>query len=141
MTRQLELVDVLGTIKSIRLQLEQLEERLASPEVRKDPIQRRRELLESIYRHGNSMDREDLLPRLEAAGTDIRWVGQQVKKGYLTVIPVPGSTPRYAVTQKAVKDLRLRTSDEEESLEWAKLSEAALAEDWNSPEDAIYDEL
>jgi hypothetical protein len=141
MTRQLELVDVLGIIKSIRLQLEQLELRLSSPDVPKDPIQRRRELLESIYRHGNNIDREDLLPRLEAAGTNIRWVGQQVKKGYLSVIPVPGSAPRYAVTQKAVKDLRLRTSDEEESLELAKLSEAAFAEDWNSPEDSIYDNL
>jgi len=71
-------------------------------------------------------------------------LGQQVKKGYLSVLPLPGGSVRYSVTPRAVRELGLGQEgpeglEERDAL--AKLSEASFAEEWDSPEDSIYDEL
>ena len=139
---QLEMAEVLETIRAVKEILAGLENRLVvSGEEILDHYKRRKEILQRIYWAGNSMTKDQLLPELQAAGTNSRWIGQQVKKGYLTVIPVPGGATRYAVTQKAVRELKLQSGEEEEALVLAKLAESAFAEDWNSEEDSIYDTL
>ncbi len=137
--------EVLDGLKAIRSVLDRLESRLkpAEAEIR-DPYKRRREVLQKIFWTGNSMGREDLLVLLQTSGTSYQWIGQQVKKGYLSVLPMPGGGTRYSVTPRAVRELGLGYLEEEvgeESLSLTRLSEASFAEDWNSPEDSIYDSL
>ena len=141
----IDLGEVLADLKAIRNALDRLETRLKSTEGEIiDPYKRRKEVLQRIYWADNSVSREDLLNLLQSCGTDYRWIGQQVKKGYLLVFPVPGGGTRYSVTSKAVLELGLTYIEEEageESLSLAKLSESSFAEDWDSREDAIYDSL
>ena len=133
---------VLSTIRAVKALLSKLEERLdAEGKTPTDPYRRRADLLRQIYLGGNKIGREELFALLEAAGTNSRWIGQQVKRGFLSVIPLPGSRRQYAVTQRAVRELDLDGDDEEEAAALAKLSEPSFAEDWDSPEDSIYDNL
>lgn len=142
---EIDLAEVLADLRAIRSALDRLESRLKLTEVEAiDPYRRRKEVLQKIYWAENSISREDLLNLLQSCGTDYRWIGQQVKKGYLLVFPVPGGGTRYSVTSKAVLELGLTHIEEEvgeESLALVRLSESSFAEDWDSPEDAIYDSL
>lgn len=134
--------EVLESLRAIRHMIDSLERKLSAEEGAEiDPYQRRREVLQRIYWAGNTMSREQLLPVLESHGTDYRWIGQQVKKGYLSVSPIPGGGTRYSVTPKAVKELRLDQEASEEEVAFSKLAEISFAEDWGSEEDAAYDEL
>ncbi len=134
--------EVLESLRAIRRMIDVLERKLSSQEgVEIDPYQRRREVLQKIYWAGNTIGRKQLVPVLENYGTDYRWIGQQVKKGYLSVSPVPGGGTRYSATPKAVKELRLDQETWEEAAHFSKLAETSFAEDWDSEEDAAYDEL
>lgn len=133
--------EVLESLRAIRRMIGVLERKLSSQVgVEIDPYERRREVLQKIYWAGNTIGRKQLVPVLENHGTDYRWIGQQVKKGYLSVSPVPGGG-RYSVTPKAVKELRLDQETWEEAAAFSKLAETSFAEDWDSEEDAAYDEL
>lgn len=134
--------EVLESLRAIRRMIDNLERKLRAEEgVEIDPYQRRREVLQKIYWSGNSASRDQLVPILESHGTDYRWIGQQVKKGYLSLSPVPGGGTRYSVTPRAVKELRLDEETWEEATAFSKLAEASFAEDWDSEEDAAYDQL
>lgn len=137
-----ETTEVLNTIRAVKALLSKLEVRLdAQAKTPTDPYKRRTDILRQIYLGGNKIGGEEIVALLEAAGTNSRWIGQQVKKGYLSVIPLPGNRKRYAVTQRAVRELDLDSDDEAEAEAFAKLSEPSFAEDWDSPEDSIYDKL
>ena len=101
-----------------------------------DPYERRRRLLQLIYEY-DGMDRATLEPILHDHGTNIRWVGQQVKRGFL-LSPKRGNT-LYRVTPLAVQELALDECDEVEMA--MRASASVFAEDWDSDADAIYDEL
>ena len=130
-------------LKAVRRLIDNLEKKLdrtGAAEV--DPYLRRRRILQQIYWAQNSMTREELMPILESHGTNYAWIGQQVKKGYLSLSPVPGGGTRYSVTPKAVREQRLDNEDErEETFAWSRASEPSFAEDWDSKEDSIYDAL
>jgi len=131
-------------LRAIRENLDRLEALLGSPEEPPDPYERRKAVLEEIYWAGNSVPRDQLFRTLRERGTQYQWVGQQVKKGYLSVLPLPGGSVRYSVTPRAVRELSLgREGPEglEETAALAKLSEASFTEEWDSPEDSVYDEL
>lgn len=145
-TKAVNLNEVIAALRAIRQILDRLESRLGDlTQEDIDPYGRRREILQTIYWHQNSMSRQELLPILNRHGTDYRWIAQQVKKGYLIVLPTPHAEPRYAVTAKAVRELQLAHEESPEDLGevtvLAKLSEASFAEDWDSKEDAVYDNL
>jgi hypothetical protein len=131
-------------LRAIRNNLDRLEALLGSPEEQPDPYERRKAVLEQIYWAGNSMPREQLFKALREQGAQYQWVGQQVKKGYLSVLPLPGGSVRYSVTPRAVRELSLDQEGPEgleETAVLAKLSEASFAEEWDSPEDSVYDQL
>ena len=139
--KQEALLKDLRTIKQI---VERLEGVLSSEEEGLDPYQRRRLLLREIYLSGKSASRDELEPVLRSHGTDYHWIAQQVKKGYLAVHALSGRRKRFAVTPKAVRELRLEREDEAGEMQIADvaaLSEAAFAEDWDGEEDAAYDKL
>ena len=136
-----ELREGLRTMRDI---LDRLEALLEPSGEQPDPYQRRKALLERIYWAGNSVPRGELFKALREHGTQYQWVGQQVKKGYLSVLPLPGGSVRYSVTPRAVRELGLGQEGPErleETAALAKLSEASFAEEWDSPEDSIYDQL
>jgi len=144
MAEQDDLKEMREGLRAIREILDRLEGLLGPAAEEPDPYERRKELLEGIYWAGNAVPREKLYTQLREAGTQYQWVGQQVKKGYLSVLPLPGGTVRYSVTPRAVRELGLGQEgpeglEERDAL--AKLSEASFAEEWDSPEDSIYDEL
>ncbi len=141
MATQVGASEILESLRAIRRMIDSLERKLDAEAVQIDPYQRRREVLQKIFWAGNGINREQLMPILDSHGTDYRWIGQQVKKGYLSVSPVPGGGTRYSVTPKAVKELRLDRETWEETAAFSKLAEASFAEDWDSEEDAAYDEL
>ena len=64
-----------------------------------------------------------------------------MKKGYLSLSPVPGGGTRYSVTPKAVREQRLDEDEREETFALSRASEASFAEDWDSEEDSVYDNL
>lgn len=104
---------LLKDLKAIKQIVERLEGLVTSSEGDAlDPHQRRRRLLKDIYVSGNSVASEELEPMLRSQGTDYRWIAQQKKKGYLAVLPLPGGGKRYAVTPKAVRELRLARDEE-----------------------------
>lgn len=140
--------EVIADLRAIRRILDRLTGRLGnSISEGADPYQRRRAILQKMYQHQQQeiMTRQEILPILESHGTDYRWIAQQVKKGYVIVLPTPDGEPRYAVTAKAVRELRLSPEESAEELgegnALAKLSQGSFAEDWDSPEDAIYDTI
>lgn len=144
MPNQDNLKEMREGLRAMREILDRLEGLLGAPAEEPDPYERRKELLEGIYWAGNAVPRERLYETLREAGTQYQWVGQQVKKGYLSVLPVPGGTVRYSVTPRAVRELGLGEEGPEHVEERdavAKLSEASFAEEWDSPEDSVYDEL
>jgi hypothetical protein len=131
-------------LRAIRTILERLESRLESSEEQPDPYERRKAILDRVYWASNNIAREELFGILREHGTQYQWVGQQVKKGYLSVLPVPGGGVRYSVTPRAVRELGLgqeAPADLEEAVALAKLSEPSFGEEWDSPEDSIYDQL
>ncbi len=133
-------------LQAIRVALDDLEGELGrllpgNEDTNDDPYRRRRDILELIYERGG-IDKGQLLHALKEHGTQYQWIGMQVKKNYLSIVPLPGGRVQYTVTPKAVRELRLgRESSVEEAGAWARLSEEAFAQDWNSDEDAIYDRL
>lgn len=132
--------EVRDGLKAVKRIIEQLERKLGSAgQDAIDPYARRRDLLQQIYWSRNSMERERLSPLLEDRGTSYTWIGQQVKKGYLLVYPLPGGTTRYSVTEKAVRELGL--GDDSGNDDITALSQNSFAEDWDSVEDAAYDAL
>ena len=131
--------EILEGLRGIKAAVERLEKRLSGgEEASVDPITRRRELLREIYWSGNAIDRAELLPILKARGTDYQWIAQQVKKGYLSVVPLPGTGSRYSVTGRAVRELAL-DDEAEEAAAFTALSSESFAEDWDSEEDSVYD--
>ena len=144
MPKEVDLERLREGLGAIRDVLERLEALLGSSEEPADPYERRKAVLEGIYWAGNSMPREQLFKTLREAGTQYQWVGQQVKKGYLSVLPLPGGSVRYSVTPRAVRELGLGQEGPEgleERAALTKLSEASFAEEWDSPEDSVYDKL
>jgi len=136
-----ELRDGLRAMRDI---LDRLEALLEPSGEQPDPYERRKAVLEQIYWAGNSMPRDQLFSTLRERGTQYQWVGQQVKKGYLSVLPLPGGSVRYSVTPRAVRELGLGQEGPErleETAALAKISEASFAEEWDSPEDSVYDQL
>ncbi len=129
-------------LKAVRRLIDNLEKKLDRPAAEEiDPYLRRRQILQQIYWAQNSMTRDELASILEGHGTNYAWIGQQVKKGYLSLSPVPGGGTRYSVTPKAVREQRLDEDEREEVFALSRASEASFAEDWDSEEDAAYDEL
>ena len=100
---------ILSRLRAIREAVEDLERMLERPESARSPYARRRTILETIYQ-SEGMDKESLMRLLREHGTQYQWIGMQVKKEYLNVIPLPGARTRYTVTPKAVKELRLDQS-------------------------------
>lgn len=134
--------DVRSTIAEIRRILDELERKLGTAgEEEVDPYARRREILREIYWTENKMDKNELLVTLRERGTTYSWIGQQVKRGYLVTMPVPGGGTRYSVTPKAIREQRLDEFEKEEAMNWTALSEASFGEDWDSEEDSVYDAL
>ena len=136
-----ELRDGLRAMRDI---LDRLEALLEPSGEQPDPYERRKAVLEQIYWAGNSIPRDQLFRSLRERGTQYQWVGQQVKKGYLSVLPLPGGSVRYSVTPRAVRELGLGQEGPErleETAALAKISEASFAGEWDSPEDSIYDQL
>ena len=105
-----------------------------------DPYARRHHLLEYVYAQ-EGVEREQMMHALREAGTSYQWIGQQVKKRYLSITPLPSGKVRYTVTPKAVKDLDLDKAVEDDAEAFAAMANEAFAEDWDSPEDAVYDRL
>ncbi len=129
-------------LKAVRRLIDNLEKKLDRPAAEEiDPYLRRRQILQQIYWTQNSMTRDELASILEGHGTNYAWIGQQVKRGYLSLSPVPGGGTRYSVTQKAVREQRLDEDEREEKIALSRASEASFAEDWDSEEDAVYDRL
>ncbi len=144
MPEQINLGELRDGLRAIREVLDRLEALLGSSGEQPDPYERRKAVLEQIYWAGNSMPRERLFLTLREAGTQYQWVGQQVKKGYLSVLPLPGGSVRYSVTPRAVRELGLGEEVPErleETAALSKVSEASFAEEWDSPEDSVYDRL
>ena len=144
MPEQIDLKELREGLRAIRDILDRLEALLEPAGEEADPYERRKVILEGIYWAGNSMPREQLFRALRERGTQYQWVGQQVKKGYLSVLPLPGGSVRYSVTPRAVRELGLGQEGPErleETAALSKLSEASFAEEWDSPEDSIYDQL
>ncbi len=108
---------------------------------RSDPYARRERLLQQVYAQ-EGVEQPEMMRALREVGTTYQWIGQQVKKGYLAITPLPSGKVRYTVTPKAVRELELnKKSIAEEAALYAAMSEEAFAEDWDSPEDAVYDRL
>jgi len=144
MPEQIDLKELREGLRAIREILERLDALLEPAGEEADPYERRKVILEGIYWAGNSMPREQLFRALRERGTQYQWVGQQVKKGYLSVLPLPGGSVRYSVTPRAVRELGLGQEGPErleETAALSKLSEASFAEEWDSPEDSVYDQL
>ena len=131
-----------GYLRLIREGLEGLERVLGrGEEQQEDPYARRERLLLYVYAQ-EGVEQPEMMHALREAGTSYQWIGQQVKKGYLAITPLPSGKVRYTVTSKAVKELELNSkSIAEEAAVYAAMSEEAFAEDWDSPEDAVYDRL
>jgi hypothetical protein len=145
-SRALDEAGLLKELRAIKQIVERLEQDiLSSEESAIDPYERRRQVLRQIYWLGNSISFQDLTKLLHSQGTDYRWIGQQVKKGYLSVLPLPGGGKKYSVTPRAVLELELGREEATEEVDdlaaLAKLSDASFGEDWNSREDAVYDKL
>ncbi|MBI2887365.1 MAG: hypothetical protein HYY02_09170 [Chloroflexi bacterium] len=134
--------EIQRSFQMIRVGLERLERLLGQGEAAvPDPYARRQQLLEYVYAQ-EGVGRPELMRALREAGAAYQWIGQQVKKGYLAVVPLPSGKVRYAVTPKAVRELELnQRAIAEEAVAYAAASEEAFAEDWDSPEDAAYDRL
>jgi len=144
MVQHLDLEELREGLRAMRDILDRLEALLGPSEERVDPYERRKAVLEEIYWAGNSIPRDQLFRSLRERGAQYQWVGQQVKKGYLSVLPLPGGSVRYSVTPRAVRELGLGQEGPErleERTALAKLSEASFAEEWDSPEDSVYDQL
>jgi hypothetical protein len=144
MSQQIDVRELRENLRAIRTILDRLEARLGSSEEQPDPYERRKAVLDRIYWAGNNIPRDELFSMLREHGTQYQWIGQQVKKGYLSVLPVPGGSVRYSVTPRAVRELGLGQEGPEgleETAVLAKLSEASFAEEWDSPEDSVYDQL
>ncbi|MGQ9573135.1 MAG: hypothetical protein ACUVV3_08125 [Dehalococcoidia bacterium] len=144
MPQDVDVKELREGLRAIRAIVERLEGRLESSEETPDPYERRKAILNRIYWATNNVAREELLGILREHGTQYQWIGQQVKKGYLSVLPLPGGGVRYSVTPRAVRELGLGQEapvELEEAAALAKLSEPSFAEEWDSPEDSIYDEL
>ena len=136
-----ELRDGLRAMRDI---LDRLEALVEPSGEQPDPYERRKAVRELMYWAGNSMPRDQLFSTLRERGTQYQWVGQQVKKGYLSVLPLPGGSVRYSVTPRAVRELGLGQEGPErieETAALSSLSEASFAEEWDSPEDSVYDQL
>lgn len=103
-----------------------------------EPYPRRRQLLQRIYEQ-QGLEKGPLIQAIREAGTTYQWIGQQVKKGYLEM-PRPGEV-KYRVTPRAVKEQKLTRIEKDETAVYASMAEESFAEDWNSPEDAVYDRL
>ena len=132
--------DLRKAINQVRHILESLEKQLDPEGARAtDPYVRRKQLLQRIYWKDNSVQRDELMAMLHDFGTNYAWIGQQVRKGYLLVVPTRGGT-RYSVTAKAIRDEGL-AEDGDEINAVAALSSEAFAEDWDNEEDAAYDSL
>ena len=128
-------------IKAIRGNLEKLEKSL-NEGVRSGsepkPQDRRTELLEQIYVLG-VVDQHQLFRSLDQRGIPHTWIGAQSRAEYLEMWSAAGGNAYYRVTEKAVRELSLGrmmpVSD------FAGLSEPIISEDWDSIEDAAYDNL
>ena len=128
-------------IKAIRGNLEKLEKSI-NEGVRSGsepkPQDRRTELLEQIYVLG-VVDQHQLFRSLDQRGIPHTWIGAQSRAEYLEMWSAAGGNSYYRVTEKAVRELSLGrmmpVSD------FAGLSEPIISEDWDSIEDAAYDNL
>jgi len=130
------------SLTAVRRIIEELEEKLELPETEEvDPYIRRRQILQQIYWAQNAVGRDELMIMLESNGTNYAWIGQQVKKGYLFLSPIPGGGSRYSVTPRAVREQRLEEDDREEVFALSRASEGSFAEDWDNEEDSVYDAL
>src|SRR4030067_3165621 len=107
MAQQVDLRELREGLRAVRDILARLEALREPSGEQPDPYQRRKAILENIYWAGNSVPREELFRALRERGTQYQWVGQQVKKGYLSVLPLPGGSVRYSVTPRAVRELGL----------------------------------
>jgi len=128
-------------LTTIRQNLERLETlvkepALAAPEARAQD--RRTELLEQIYVEG-VVDQQKLFRMLDQRRTPHTWIGAQCRAQFLDTWSAAGGNAFYRVTEKAVEDLSLGrmliVGD------FSALSDPTLATDWDSPEDAAYDNL
>ncbi len=135
--------EVAAYLEMIREGLQGLERLLgqsASPS-QNDVYERRERLLRRLYLQ-SGMERQQLMQALREEGAAYQWIGQQVKKGYLAMVPLPNGRTRYTVTPQAVRELDLiRRAGAEEAEGYTPMSPEAFAQDWDSPEDSVYDRL
>ena len=102
------------------------------------PQDRRSELLEQIYVLG-VIDQPKLFRMLDQRRIPHTWIGAQSRANYLEMWTAAAGNILYRTTEKAIEDLdlgRLIAISEHSGL-----SNEVLAEDWNSQEDAAYDQL
>lgn len=100
-----------SALNDIRKILDEIEARLdEQPGEKVDGFLRRRQILLLIYRAGNNVGRDELMRFIREHGTNYAWIGQQVRKEYLS-IEKTHTGQRYSVTAKAVEEQRL---DEDE---------------------------
>jgi len=128
-------------IKTIRQNLERLEALLKEPQpINLDPRpqDRRTELLEQIYVLG-VIDQPKLFRMLDQRRIPHAWIGAQSRANYLEMWTAAAGNILYRTTEKAIEELdlgRLIAISEHSAL-----SNEVLAEDWDSQEDAAYDQL
>ena len=128
-------------LKAIRQNLEKLESLLKEPQPlgpEPRPQDRRTELLEQMHVMG-VVDQPRLFRMLDQRRIPHTWIGAQSRANYMEMWTAAGGNVFYRVTEKAVEELNLGRLIPVG--EYPALSEAALAEDWDSPEDAAYDRL
>lgn len=128
-------------IKTIRQNLERLEALLKEPQpINLDPRpqDRRTELLDQIYVLG-VIDQPKLFRMLDQRRIPHTWIGAQSRANYLEMWTAAAGNILYRATEKAIEELdlgRLIAISEHSAL-----SNEVLAEDWDSQEDAAYDQL
>jgi hypothetical protein len=128
--------EIVRCLRSIREAVDKLQGLLDAPqeETLERYYRRRRDLLTRLFAAGG-LDQPGLFRLLDEHDTPHQWIGQQVKAGYMEVMPWPGGSDRYVATRKAVQEFSLQ----EEAEAFATITTESLEADWDTEEDAKYD--
>ena len=98
----------------------------------------RSELLEQVHLSG-AMEQRDLFRLLDGRDMSHTWIGAQVGSEFLEMWQAADGKTFYRVTPRAVRELQL--GQLASAATYAKVSESAFGDDWQSEEDSVYDRL